>query len=134
MAKRPRNIHVRLPNYLFPRSKWRRDMHAVIHEQLESRGIEYTTKDKVEVQVRFYLQGKKLLILDLDNRVKDVLDALQGRMAGGKSRPALLPNDNQVYRIIAEKRVPPKNDAAWRGHLWIRRYEGRAGRSRPAHT
>lgn len=61
---------------------------------------------------------------DIDNRLKDIMDALQGRAGGPKSRKALTPiitNHNQIYRVIIEKSAPPKQSHGL-GHLTIRKY------------
>ena len=65
---------------------------------------------------------------DVDNRLKDVMDALQGRAGGPKSRrplPPIVPNDRQVRRVVVEKMVAPKQSGG-SGHLTIR-----ACRARP---
>ena len=53
---------------------------------------------------------RALEIHDVDNRLKDILDALQGRMGGSKAvrkfEPIIL-NDRQVYRVIVNKSAPP---------------------------
>ena len=61
---------------------------------------------------------------DVDNRLKDIMDALQGRAGGPKNRKPLIPtitNDNQIYRVIIEKLAPPKQSHGL-GHLTIRKY------------
>ncbi len=49
---------------------------------------------------------------DIDNRLKDILDALQGFFHGGKGwkqkRPKpIITNDSQIYQVVAEKVDPP---------------------------
>jgi hypothetical protein len=61
---------------------------------------------------------------DVDNRLKDCLDALQGCAGGSKKRRSLdpiIPNDRQIYRVVIEKSLPPKQ-AKGLGHLTIRRF------------
>jgi Holliday junction resolvase RusA-like endonuclease len=88
--------------------------------------VQYSATDKLEVQIRFHLQGRKLTILDLDNRLKDVGDALQrfiyDKGAGGLK--PIIPNDNQIYRLVAEKRLPSKSDLEPLSTITIRRYAG----------
>jgi len=66
----------------------------------------------------------RLAIHDLDNRLKDIMDALQGRAGGSKAQPTLspvIPNDRQIYRVIIEKKEPPQQSRGL-GHLIIRKY------------
>jgi uncharacterized protein with ParB-like and HNH nuclease domain len=62
-----------------------------------------------EVEVLLYMtRGKRHDIHDVDNRLKDILDALQGKFRGsGKARP-LIKNDNRICKAIIEKRPTPK--------------------------
>jgi hypothetical protein len=95
--------------------------------QIQDRGkVQYSDKDKLEVEICFHLKNPKLTILDLDNRLKDVFDALQGFVGdkgkSGELRP-IIPNDNQIYRVIAEKRLAPKVNRAALSTIVIRRYD-----------
>ena len=77
----------------------------------------------MEVHVRLYLEHEAMLIHDVDNRLKDILDALQGRAGGSKKKhilQAIIPNDKQVYRVTIEKAEPPKQSKGL-GHLAIRK-------------
>ena len=50
-----------------------------------------------------YLRGRALEIHDVDNRLKDILDALQGRRGRSKAVRRFAPmltNDRQVYRVV----------------------------------
>jgi hypothetical protein len=61
---------------------------------------------------------------DVDNRLKDILDALQGRAGGPKKKRTLepiIPNDRQIYRVIMEKGLPPRQSKGF-GHLTIRKF------------
>ena len=125
MAKRPKTLTVRLPNFKTDSKQWRREMNeAVANAQRETR-VQYGESDKLEIRIKFYLRDRKLTILDVDNRLKDVLDALQGFLGDkGKKRllTRIIPNDNQIYRIVAEKRLAPKANRESLGNLVIRRY------------
>ena len=102
MAKRPLKLSVRIPNVMQDRKEWRRSINAAICEAQATSPVRYGPEDTLEVRIRFYLRDRKLTILDVDNRVKDVLDALQGLMGDkGKKRlrTTIIPNDNQIYRI-----------------------------------
>ncbi len=56
---------------------------------------------------------------DVDNRLKDVLDALQGRVGGTKAKkgqlPPLVPNDHQIFTAVITKAVPPSgaSEGGW---------------------
>jgi hypothetical protein len=86
--------------------------------------VTYKQDDKLELEIRLYLIGAALSMHDVDNRLKDIMDALQGRAGGPKNRKPLIPiitNDNQIYRVIIEKLAPPKQSHGL-GHLTIRKY------------
>jgi hypothetical protein len=135
MAKRGLKLSVRIPNFMKDSKAWRRALHAAIVEVQDRGSVRYSDTDKLEVEVRFHLRNPKLTILDLDNRLKDVLDALQGFIGEkGKSgvlRP-IIPNDNQIYRLIAEKRLAPKVNRSALSTIVIRRYDRHGGTAREA--
>ena len=116
-------MKVRLPPYVSPPTLWRRDLHTAIAAAMEKAGIRFTEEDRIALEVRLYLPKNELRAQDVDNRLKDVMDALQGRVGGTKSKRApvspLIPNDNQVYSARIEKSLPPKQSHG-RGHLVIR--------------
>jgi len=59
---------------------------------------------------------------DVDNRLKDILDAIQGRAGGSKTihkLKAVVPNDNQIYRASIEKMAPSPHSRGL-GHLIIK--------------
>ena len=71
----------------------------------------YAEEDHLQIDLRLYLDGPALFMHDVDNRLKDILDALQGRVGGPKSIrrfTSVIPNDSQVYRVTVEKLPPPK--------------------------
>jgi hypothetical protein len=94
---------------------------------MKEKGIRYTSKDKLEIHVRLYFKEPKLSMVDVDNRLKDVMDALQGQVGGGgKKRPRpkkIIPNDSQIYRVTVEKGLPPGQSHDL-GHLTIKKYRG----------
>lgn len=130
MAKSPRTLRARIPTYKKDRSRWRKKILASVLNAREKAGIRYGPDDLLEVVVLLYLKkGKRHAIHDVDNRLKDVLDALQGRFGGPKSvrtKTRLIENDNQVCRVVMEKQPIPKmfgDDAG--GKLLIRPYKPR---------
>ena len=98
---------------------------------MQDKGIHYTPKDKLEIYLRLYFNEPKLHMSDVDNRLKDVMDALQGQIGGaGKKRrntKRVIRNDSQIYRVTVEKALPP-NQSHDLGHLTIKKYRGPAYR------
>ncbi len=86
----------------------------------------YGVEDKLELVVRLYFDKPKLSSIDVDNRLKDIMDALQGHVGGAGKKQRLLkpiiPNDSQIYRVTAEKGLPPRQSHGL-GHLIIRKYK-----------
>jgi Holliday junction resolvase RusA-like endonuclease len=110
MPKPRKKLHVRIPPYRSPRNDWRQDLHAAIVAAQSRERVVYAPSDRLEVRVQLYLAGRATVVHDVDNRLKDVLDALQGRAGGSKavrSLAAIVPNDRQIYRVIIEKSAPP---------------------------
>jgi Holliday junction resolvase RusA-like endonuclease len=124
MAKQPLNLKVRLPQYESPRNEWRKKLHASIITALKDKGIEYTTDQKLELRITLYFAEPHIRFHDVDNRLKDIMDALQGRMGGSKREQLykrLIPNDRQIYKVTVEKKQPPIQSHGL-GHLEIRKY------------
>jgi Endodeoxyribonuclease RusA len=124
VAKRPLKLTLRIPPYKTPRNAWRKELHQVVLKRQRKSPVRYTEKDKLEVEVRLYIKGKDLTMHDVDNRLKDILDALQGRAGGPKKRRTLepiIPNDRQIYRVIMQKGLPPWQSKGF-GHLTIRKF------------
>jgi Holliday junction resolvase RusA-like endonuclease len=127
MAKRKTQLKIRIPPYEPPRNAWRQKIHRIASLEAERAGISYRASDKLELKVRLYLKDGPLLFHDLDNRLKDIMDALQGRAGGSKkvrTLSAIIPNDRQVFRIIIEKSLPPKQSKGF-GHLIVTKYGGK---------
>jgi len=126
MPKRPLKLKVRIPPYVSPRNVWRRRLHEAVTDAQRATGVAYRETDQLEVEVRLYLEEPALFVHDVDNRLKDILDALQGRAGGPKSQQTLapvIPNDRQVYRVVIDKSAPPKQSRGM-GHLTVRRLRG----------
>ena len=125
MPKRALRLRFALPRYKYPRNAWRRAIHATARRQLGATPVDYLSSDRLDIEVMLHLDDSHLEIMDLDNRLKDVLDALQGRAGGPKSihtLKAFVPNDNQIFRASVEKRRPPKQNRSRGGWVTIRRY------------
>ena len=129
MAKRRFSIVVDLPGYARPRNDWRRRVHAAVLEELARRGVGYQDADRLELRLTLALEGKPLSVHAIDERVKDVIDALGGRIAGPRSTRRIAPivGDDQVARIVLEK-AGPRRRARTLGELAITRYRRRRAR------
>ena len=130
MAKARHTITALLPGYERNRYRWRRRILSNVLHAARKAGIKYNGEAKFEVVVLLYLKkGKRHDIHDVDNRLKDILDGLQGRFGGSKtihSKSRLIENDRQVCRVVIEKQPIPKslgNDAG--GKLCVRLYQRR---------
>jgi len=133
MRKQRQKLTVRIPNYVTKPMAWRKAINDAVAKAQDQAGVQYSSDDKLDIDVRFHLRDRKLTILDLDNRLKQVGDALQGFLGEkGKSRVLrrIIPNDNQIYRLVAEKRMPPKKDQAAFSVIVIRRYSNHRGTAR----
>jgi len=125
MPKRRLKLKVRIPPYQKPKNEWRREIHEASLDAAKDAGIEYRDDDRLELDLKLYLHEKALEIHDVDNRLKDVMDALQGKAGGPKNIQKLkpiIPNDNQIFKVAIEKLYPPKQSHA-AGHLTIRQYK-----------
>ena len=105
-----------------PRNRWREAISAAV--QSRTTGVEYRDSDKLEVRdCAVYMDDWSVGFHDVNNRAKDVLDALQGRAGGPKSKrrlPVVIPDDHQIYRLIVGKKAPPRQSHKL-GHVTIRR-------------
>ena len=85
-------------------------MHAAVLEAQTFRGVGYRESDRLELRVSLFLGARALDVHETDERVKDIIDALEGRIAGRRSRRRIAPivAAGQILRLIIEKdaRVP----------------------------
>ena len=125
MAKRRFSITVRLPAYARPRNEWRRRVHAAVLEALARRGVGYRDADRLELRISLALDGRPLALHAIDERVKDVIDALGGRIAGPRSTRRIAPivEDGQIARIVLE--TAPRRSRGTLGELAVSRYRPR---------
>ena len=80
---------------------------------------------KLELHITLYLAEPHIRFHDVDNRLKDIMDSLQGRMGGSKKKQLferLIPNDRQIYKVTIEKKRQPRQSHGL-GHLQIRKYK-----------
>ncbi|OGK82671.1 MAG: hypothetical protein A2X53_08810 [Candidatus Rokubacteria bacterium GWA2_70_23] len=126
MPKRPMKLSIRIPEYAPPRNTWRKAIHRAVVERQSTSPVRYEPTDRLELSLRLYFTGGRAAeIHDVDNRLKDCLDALQGRVGGtktkaGRTLKAIVPNDRQIWRVVVQKSRAPKNSHG-RGHLTIRK-------------
>lgn len=80
-------------------------MHAAILEAQTFRGVGYRESDQLELRVSIFLPSRPLDLHDVDERVKDIIDALEGRIAGRRSRRRIAPivATGQIRRVILER-------------------------------
>ena len=100
---------------------------------IKDKGIEYTADQKLELLITLYLEKPHIRFHDVDNRLKDIMDALQGRMGGSKKAQVfarLVPNDRQIYKVTIEKKQPPIQSRGL-GHLEIRKYSENTRKTKP---
>jgi Holliday junction resolvase RusA-like endonuclease len=116
MAKRKFKIHFRIPPYATQRNDWRRLIYNAARKEMETGRVTYRKDDRLAVTLVLYFP-RAIGFHDVDNRLKDVLDALQGRMGKVTRRP-LIPNDKQVYRVAVTKMLPPPQSHTL-GHVTI---------------
>ena len=127
MAKRRFSISVPLPAYARPRNEWRRRVHGAVLDVQTRRGVGYRESDQLEVRISLPLGDRALDIHEIDERVKDILDALGGRIAGPRSRrriAPIIPLPDQIRRIILEKDTRSLRGRPL-GQLTISRYRRR---------
>ncbi len=126
MAKRRFTISATLPAYLPPRNEWRRRVHAAVLEAQTFRGVGYRESDQLELRVSLF-GPRDLDIHEVDERVKDIADALEGRIAGRRSRRRIAPivSGGQIQRVILEKDTRTLRGRPL-GLLTIARYRRRA--------
>ena len=125
MAKKRTKLHIRIPHYHPPRLSWRMALYTTIAAEAKRKNVRYDETDALQLEIRLYLDGNALVSHDVDNRLKDIMDALQGRIGGSKKVHAytpIIPNDRQIYRVLIEKSAPP-GQSHGSGHLIIRRYK-----------
>ena len=124
MSKRRITFSFRLPPYLSPRNDWRKNIHKLALEAVQTRNITLLESDQLQIDVALYLEKSALKFHDVDNRLKDIMDALQGRAGGTKRKKILepiIPNDSQVYRVSIEKTIAPKQSKGY-GHAKVSKY------------
>jgi hypothetical protein len=127
MAKRRFTISATLPAYAPPRNEWRRRVHAAVLEAQTFRGVGYGETDQLELRIALFLGQRDLDIHEIDERLKDIVDALEGRIAGRRSRRRIAPIvlRGQIRRVILEKDTRTLRGRPL-GLLTIARYRRRA--------
>ena len=91
------------------------------------RGVGYRESDQLEIRISLALGDRPLDVHEIDERIKDVIDALEGRIAGPRSRrriASIVPSSDQIRRIVLEKE-PRRVRRRALGELAISRYRAR---------
>ncbi len=78
MAKRELKLSIRIPPYPPPRNSRRRELYDLLSPEAASTAISYVSSDKLQLKMKIYLLVTDLSSQDADNRLKDMMDALQG--------------------------------------------------------
>ena len=102
-------------------------MHAAVLEAQTSRGVGYHESDRLELRVVLFLASRALDIHEIDERIKDIVDALGGRIAGPRSQrriAPIVPLPDQIRQIILEKDTRSVRGRPL-GQLTIARYRRR---------
>jgi len=124
MSKRRITFSFRLPPYLSQRNDWRKRIHKLALESIQTRNITLLESDQLHIDLALYLEKSALKFHDVDNRLKDIINALQGRAGGTKRNQILepiIPNDSLVYRVTVEKFFAPKQSKGF-GHVKVSKY------------
>jgi hypothetical protein len=127
VAKRRFSIVIAIPPYARPRNEWRRRVHSAVLEAQTRRGVGYRDSDRLELRIALRLGERPLAIHEIDERVKDIIDALEGRIAGPRSRrriAPIIPDSDQIRRVILEK--SPASSKRTLGELAISRFRSRS--------
>jgi hypothetical protein len=139
MPKRRLKLDVRLPLYpgrgladpnaISKRVGWRADIKKAARRALGDREWPYKEDDMLELDIRLYLASPRAVgIHDVDNRLKDIMDALQGAVGVSKAQRKrsrrLIENDRQIWKVTIEKMLAPKGRGGG-GHLTIGKYKPR---------
>jgi hypothetical protein len=128
VAKRRFTISAVLPGYTAPSNEWRRRVHAAVLDAQTSRGVGYRESDPLELRIALFLGNRPLDIHEIDERVKDVIDALGGHIAGPRSRrriAPIVPTPEQIRRIVLERVTYWSQRGRPFGQLTISRYRRR---------
>jgi hypothetical protein len=107
-----------------PKVRWRRAIHARVLSAKMDKGFEIVRDEPIAVEATDVLIPSQFGAFDVDNLLKDIFDALQGRLAdesGGKrSHKAAIVNDQQIVRVSVEKLLT-KSKANRGGVLLLKR-------------
>jgi Holliday junction resolvase RusA-like endonuclease len=113
-----------------PGMAWRRRVYEAIRKAVEDANVStYPAKSLVDCRLRIALGAARLDLQDVDNLLKHVFDAMQGRLGGPKAKKRgwhLVPNDFQIRRVTVEKVAAPARKYGSR--LTVSRYVQRKTR------
>lgn len=99
-------VVVSFPDYSRGGNASRETIHAAVAAEMARVQVTFTEHHRLAVGVQLVMTPEHFRFNDVDNRLKDVMDALQARVGGPKAirrlRP-LIPNDKPVVRDLIEK-------------------------------
>jgi Holliday junction resolvase RusA-like endonuclease len=100
MTKHHKTLRMRIPPYQHPRNKWRRSIITEVEQAAAAQAITYQPEDQLELIVTLYMTTDESAWHDVDNRLKDIMDALQGRAGGSKANKVLF-GKGDVHKFIS---------------------------------
>jgi len=107
MGKPKKSVRFIIPPYSSNRADWRRLVNKTAFKAMQSAGVKYLPSDKIEIWIQLCLPLTQFKKMDVDNMAKIAIDALQGLRLGdnrkSRSLHVIIPNDNQIHRLIVEK-------------------------------
>jgi Holliday junction resolvase RusA-like endonuclease len=109
--------------------EWRRKVLLRLNKESESSGANFARNALVEVDALVHMvrSRKGAEAHDVDNVLKHICDALQGRLGGPKNkrrRDRLIKNDRQVMKVTIEKKYLSKKNKSG-GRLKVRPFKRR---------
>jgi hypothetical protein len=124
MSKRRLTLQARIPPYQHPRNDWRYAIHTELIKAAKSKAVLYRPDDQLEIVITLYMPENQIRWHDVDNRLKDIMDTLQGRVGGSKLTRGLvpiIPNDHQIYKVTITKKIAPPQSHDL-GHIIIKKH------------
>ncbi len=76
MAKRPLTLKFRIPPYKTSRNAWRQEIYQAAEAARIKSDTAYDATDLLQLDVLLYMDEGELSFHDVDNRLKDIMDAL----------------------------------------------------------
>ena len=68
MAKEPKSIKVRIPEFRSSRLEWRKNIHKAVWESVTKKGIKYSEHDHMQIRISLYFDRTKRFSFALRRR------------------------------------------------------------------